>query len=84
MPVTFTPEQEAFVDAIRDFAARECGTARAARAADRRLQEPHNQELYEKIAELGWLGRLDPRGVRRRRRRDGRRLHLPRGDRCAA
>ena len=51
-----TDEQRAFVEAIRDFAKRECGTRERRDAVTRRDEEPHNQALYERIAELGWLG----------------------------
>ena len=53
---TLTDEQTAFVEAIRDFAQRECGTREQREALTDAASEPHNQELYEKIAELGWLG----------------------------
>ncbi len=56
MPVTFTSEQEAFAEAIRDFAARECGTREQRDALTDGGKEPHNVELYAKVAELGWLG----------------------------
>jgi alkylation response protein AidB-like acyl-CoA dehydrogenase len=51
-----TDEQRAFVDAIRDFARRECGTREQRDALTDHGREPHNQELYERIAQLGWLG----------------------------
>src|ERR1700756_463527 len=53
---TLTDEQRAFVEAIRDLAKRECGTREQRDALTHRGAEPHNQELYEKIAGLGWLG----------------------------
>jgi alkylation response protein AidB-like acyl-CoA dehydrogenase len=56
MPVTFTPEQEAFVAAIRDLAARECGTREQRHALTDGGNEPHNVDLYAKVAELGWFG----------------------------
>lgn len=56
MPVTFTPEQEAFAEAIRDLAARECGTREQRDALTNSGKEPHNVDLYAKVAELGWLG----------------------------
>ena len=56
MPVTFTPEQEAFAEAIRDLAARECGTREQRDALTNGGKEPHNVDLYAKVAELGWLG----------------------------
>ena len=54
--LTFSDEQRAFVEAIRDFAARECGTREQRDALTDHGREPHNQGLYERIAELGWLG----------------------------
>jgi alkylation response protein AidB-like acyl-CoA dehydrogenase len=51
-----TDEQRAFVETIRDFARRECGTREQRDALTDHGREPHNQELYERIAELGWLG----------------------------
>ncbi|HWK18324.1 MAG TPA: acyl-CoA dehydrogenase family protein [Solirubrobacteraceae bacterium] len=51
-----TDEQHAFVESIRDFAKRECGTREQRDALTENGHEPHNQDLYERIAELGWLG----------------------------
>jgi isovaleryl-CoA dehydrogenase len=51
-----TDERRAFVEAIRDFARRECGTREQREALTDHGREPHNQELYERIAELGWVG----------------------------
>ncbi len=53
---TLSDEQRAFVEAIRDLARRECGTREQRDALTENGNEPHNQELYERIAELGWLG----------------------------
>ncbi|MHB8692748.1 MAG: acyl-CoA dehydrogenase family protein [Solirubrobacteraceae bacterium] len=53
---TLSDEQRAFVEAIRDFAKRECGTREQRDALTHHGTEPHNQELYERIAALGWLG----------------------------
>ncbi|MBV9192968.1 MAG: acyl-CoA/acyl-ACP dehydrogenase [Solirubrobacterales bacterium] len=50
------PEQRAFVEAVRDFARRECGTREQREALTDHGREPHNQELYTRIAELGWVG----------------------------
>ena len=55
MTTGLTDEQKDFVEAIRDFARREAGT-REQRDALGGYKKPHNQELYEKVAELGWLG----------------------------
>ena len=56
-PAADTDERAAFVEAIRDFCQRECGTRaqRDALAGDDHL-DTHNQPLYEKLAELGWIG----------------------------
>ena len=53
--LTFTDEQQAFAEAIRDFAARECSREQLERLTDHG-REPHNAELYARIAQLGWLG----------------------------
>jgi alkylation response protein AidB-like acyl-CoA dehydrogenase len=53
---TLTDEQRAFVESIRDFAQRECGTREQRDALTDHGREVHNQELYTKIADLGWLG----------------------------
>ncbi len=53
-------EQRAFVEAIRDFARRECGTREQRDALTDHGREPHNQQLYERIADLGWLGAAIP------------------------
>jgi isovaleryl-CoA dehydrogenase len=52
----FTDEQQAFRAAIRDFAARECGTQEQRRRLTDDGELLHNQALYERIAELGWIG----------------------------
>jgi alkylation response protein AidB-like acyl-CoA dehydrogenase len=49
-------EQRDFQAAIRDFAERECGTAEQRERLTEGYSELHNQEIYEKLAELGWLG----------------------------
>ncbi len=54
--IDVTDEQTAFVQAVRDFAARECGTREQRQALTQCGAEPHNAELYARIAELGWLG----------------------------
>ncbi|MDQ6811705.1 MAG: acyl-CoA dehydrogenase family protein, partial [Actinomycetota bacterium] len=45
---TLTDEQQAFVEAIRDFARRECGTREQRDRLTEHGREPHNQELYER------------------------------------
>jgi isovaleryl-CoA dehydrogenase len=49
-------EQEHFVAAIRDFCQRECGTQEQREQLTNGYTQAHNQDLYERIAELGWLG----------------------------
>ena len=51
-----TDEQLDFREAIRDFAGREVGTAEQREQLTDGYLELHNQEIYEKLAELGWLG----------------------------
>jgi isovaleryl-CoA dehydrogenase len=51
-----TDEQRDFQRAIRDFCAREVGTKEQRERLTQGYTELHNQELYEKLAELGWLG----------------------------
>ncbi|CAA9537757.1 MAG: Acyl-CoA dehydrogenase [uncultured Solirubrobacteraceae bacterium] len=45
-----TDERRAFVEAIRDFCARETATR------EQRGDESHNAAIYAKLAELGWIG----------------------------
>jgi isovaleryl-CoA dehydrogenase len=58
--LNLTDEQRAFVESIRDFAKRECGTREQRDALTHNGTEPHNPEIYAKIAELGWLGAAIP------------------------
>ncbi|MDQ3102497.1 MAG: acyl-CoA/acyl-ACP dehydrogenase [Actinomycetota bacterium] len=51
-----TDEQIDFREAIRDFAKREVGTAEQREKLTDGYVELHNQGIYEKLAELGWLG----------------------------
>ncbi|HEY1592093.1 MAG TPA: acyl-CoA dehydrogenase family protein, partial [Solirubrobacteraceae bacterium] len=51
-----THEQRAFVEAVRDFANRECGTREQRDALTDNGRDVHNQQMYERIADLGWLG----------------------------
>jgi alkylation response protein AidB-like acyl-CoA dehydrogenase len=55
-PIGLTDEQRDFQAAIRDFCKRELGTPEQREKATNHYEELHNQELYEKLAELGWLG----------------------------
>jgi alkylation response protein AidB-like acyl-CoA dehydrogenase len=56
MPLTLTDEQQDFVSAVRDLAARECGTREQRDALTENGQHPHNAEIYKRVADLGWLG----------------------------
>ena len=51
-----TDEQVDFREAIRDFAKREVGTSEQREKLTDGYLELHNQEIYEKLAKLGWLG----------------------------
>ncbi len=50
-----TDERRDFVEAIRDFARRECGT-REQRQALTGGESMHSGEIYRKLADTGWLG----------------------------
>jgi alkylation response protein AidB-like acyl-CoA dehydrogenase len=52
----FSDEQIAFRDAVREFAARECGTQEQREALTNGYTDFQNMDLYRKLAELGWLG----------------------------
>jgi len=56
MPLVLTDEQQDFVGAVRDLAARECGTREQRDALTDGGTEPHNDALYKQVADLGWLG----------------------------
>ena len=56
MGINLTDEQRAFVESVQDFARRECGTREQRESLTDSGREPHNQELYERMAGLGWLG----------------------------
>jgi isovaleryl-CoA dehydrogenase len=51
-----TDEQKDFVDAIRDFCDRECGTQDQRERLTDGYREHHNFAIYKQMAELGWLG----------------------------
>src|SRR5664279_5204665 len=51
-----TDEQSDFVDAIRDFCERECGTQDQRERLTDGYREHHSFDLYGQMAELGWLG----------------------------
>ncbi|HEV7563566.1 MAG TPA: acyl-CoA dehydrogenase family protein [Solirubrobacterales bacterium] len=56
MDFALTDEQNDFVDAIRNFCDRECGTQDQRERLTDGYREHHNFELYSQMAELGWLG----------------------------
>lgn len=56
IPSDLTDEQRAFVAAIRDFSQREAGTREQRDVLTAHGRHPHNPGLYDKIADLGWLG----------------------------
>ena len=53
-------ERQAFAEAIRDFARRECGTREQRDGLTDGGSDSHSRELYVKLAELGWLGATIP------------------------
>jgi isovaleryl-CoA dehydrogenase len=53
-------EQRDFVAAIRDFCEREVGTQEKREQLTEHYTIHHSQPLYEKMAELGWLGLTIP------------------------
>jgi len=53
-------EQQDFVEAIRDFAKRECGTSEQREQLTEGYTELHNDELVRRLGELGWLGASVP------------------------
>ena len=54
--VQLSDERRAFVESIRDFCRRECGTREQRDRLTDGGEHAHSQELYERMAELGWLG----------------------------
>ncbi|MFH8609789.1 acyl-CoA dehydrogenase family protein [Streptomyces sp. NPDC018029] len=60
MPRVLTDERRDLVKAVGDFCRRECGTKEQRDKLTEGGREPHNQKLYEKMAELGWLGIVVP------------------------
>ncbi len=56
MDFSLTDEQSDFVDAIRDFCDRECGTQDQRERLTDGYREHHNFDIYKQMAELGWLG----------------------------
>ena len=60
MPLQLTHEQQDFVAAVRDFCQRECGTREKRDKLTGNGEHAHNVELYQQMAELGWLGVASP------------------------
>ena len=63
MDFKLTDEQRDFVAAIRDFCQRECGTQEKREQLTNGYTELHNQGIYSKMADLGWLGVTIPEEV---------------------
>src|SRR3954454_16013412 len=51
-----TDERRASFESIRDFCTRECGTREQRDRLTAGGEHAHNQQLYERMAQLGWLG----------------------------
>ncbi len=51
-----TDERRAFVESIRDFCRRECGTREQRDRLTGSREDGFNPELYLRMADLGWLG----------------------------
>jgi alkylation response protein AidB-like acyl-CoA dehydrogenase len=60
MPVKFTQEQTEFAKAIADFGKREAGTREQRNKLTAHGTHAHNQDVYAKMADLGWLGLTIP------------------------
>ncbi len=60
MSIELSDEQVAFREAIRDFAARECGTQEQREQLTKGYTDFQNMELYRRLGELGWLGAAIP------------------------
>ncbi|MFD7293571.1 acyl-CoA dehydrogenase family protein [Streptomyces sp. NPDC059897] len=56
MPRVLSDERRDLIKAIADFCGRECGTKEQRDKLTSNGVEHHNQQLYEKMAKLGWLG----------------------------
>ncbi|MFD4369056.1 acyl-CoA dehydrogenase family protein [Rhodococcus sp. NPDC058521] len=60
MTSSFTQEQTDFAKAVSDFCKREAGTREQRDALTEHGQHAHNQSVYDKMADLGWLGVTTP------------------------
>src|SRR3954453_6685685 len=56
MNFALSDEQKDFVDAIRDFCDRECGTPDQRERLTDGYELHHSFDVYKQMAELGWLG----------------------------
>ena len=56
MTLVLTDEQQSFVDAMRDFSAREAGSREQRDTLTSGGTEQHNADLYKQIGGLGWAG----------------------------
>ena len=56
MDFSLTDPQSDFAAAIRDFCQRECGSREQRERLTNGYTEAHNDGLYRKLGELGWLG----------------------------
>ena len=56
MSLRLTDEQQRFVDTIRDFCKKECGTREQRLALTDGGKEANSPQIAAKLAELGWLG----------------------------
>jgi alkylation response protein AidB-like acyl-CoA dehydrogenase len=54
--IQLSDEQRDFVEAIRDFGKRECGTREKRDQLTKNGEKNHSPEIAAKMAELGWLG----------------------------
>jgi alkylation response protein AidB-like acyl-CoA dehydrogenase len=57
---SLTAEQEHFVEAIRDFCRRECGTQEQRERLTDGYTKAHSPEIYKQMADLHWLGATIP------------------------
>ncbi|WP_240051547.1 acyl-CoA dehydrogenase family protein [Pseudonocardia sp. EV170527-09] len=60
MPVTLTEEQTALATAIGEFCRREVGSKERRDELTDGGRHAHSDELYRKMAELGWVGIAAP------------------------
>ncbi|MFF0815688.1 acyl-CoA dehydrogenase family protein [Rhodococcus sp. NPDC003318] len=60
MTVDFTTEQTAFARAVADFCKREAGTREKRDHLTQHGTHTHSEEVYAKMADLGWLGLTVP------------------------